>query len=167
MWKRARIIPLTRPGKENSNDASKYRPTSLLNVEVKVLEKLLINRIMHFLYTNDLLNQNQFGFSPQKSTTDAAMVVKDFIEEALTYGQIVALVSIDVKGSFDAAWWPIILKAVKDFHCLRNLYNLTNNYFSERSDFISTNSMPIDIRVNKGRPQGSRCGSGYWNIQGN
>jgi hypothetical protein len=57
---------------------------------------------MHFLYSNDLLNQNQFGFSSQKSTTDAAM---DFIEEALTKGQIVALVSLDVKGAFDAGWW--------------------------------------------------------------
>jgi len=65
-WKRARIIPLTKPGKENCNDASRYRPISLLNVGGKVLEKMLINRIMHFLYSNNLLNQNQFGFSPQK-----------------------------------------------------------------------------------------------------
>jgi hypothetical protein len=65
-WKTARIIPLIKPGKENCNDASKYRPISLLNVGGKVLEKLLINRIMHFLYSNDSLNQNQFGFSPQK-----------------------------------------------------------------------------------------------------
>ena len=36
--KRARIIPLTKPGKENCNDVSKYRPISLLNVGGKVLE---------------------------------------------------------------------------------------------------------------------------------
>ena len=65
---------------------------------------MLINRIMHFLYSNDLLNQNKFGFSPQESTTDAAMPVKDFINEALTKGQTVALVSLFVKGAFDAAW---------------------------------------------------------------
>src|SRR5215467_12179331 len=130
MWKRARIIPLIKPGKENSNDASKYRPISLLNVGVKVLEKLLINRLMHYLYSNDLLNPNQYGFSPQKSTTDAAMAVKGFIDEALTKGKIVALVSLDVKGAFDAAWWPSILKILKDFYCSRNLYNLTKNYFS-------------------------------------
>jgi hypothetical protein len=66
IWKRARIIPLTKPGKENCNDASKYRPISLLNVGGKVLERLLSNIIIHFLYINDLLNQNQFGFTPQK-----------------------------------------------------------------------------------------------------
>ena len=103
-WMRARIIPLTKPGKENCNDASKYRPISLLNVGGKVLEKLLINRVTHALYSNDLLNQNQFGFSPQRSSTDAAMAVNEFIDEALTTGQTVALVSLDVKGAFDTAW---------------------------------------------------------------
>jgi hypothetical protein len=58
-----------------------------------------------------------------------AMAVKDFIDEALTKGQIV-LVSLDVKGAFDAVWWPSILKALKDFYCPRNLYNLTKKYFS-------------------------------------
>ena len=56
--------PPKKPGKENCKDVSKYRPISLLNVGGKVLEKLLIKRIMHFLYKNDLLNQNQYDLSP-------------------------------------------------------------------------------------------------------
>ena len=52
----------------------------------------------------------------KKSTTDAAMVVKDFIDEALTKGQIVALVSLVVEGAFDSAWWPAILKSMKDLN---------------------------------------------------
>jgi hypothetical protein len=66
-WKRARIIPLIKLGKENCNDASKYRPIILLNVGGKVSEKLLINKIMQYLYSNGLLNKKQFGFSPQKN----------------------------------------------------------------------------------------------------
>jgi hypothetical protein len=48
-WKIAKIIPIIKPGKEDSQDPSKYRPTSLLNIGVKVLENLLINRIMHYI----------------------------------------------------------------------------------------------------------------------
>jgi hypothetical protein len=40
-----------KPGKEELRDSSKYRPMSLINVGGKVLEKLLINRIMHHAYT--------------------------------------------------------------------------------------------------------------------
>jgi hypothetical protein len=46
-WKRAQLVPITKPGKENSEDVSKFRPISLLNTEGKVLEKVLINRINH------------------------------------------------------------------------------------------------------------------------
>ena len=82
-WKTAKIIPTIKPGKEKSMDPSKSRPISLLNMAGKVLEKLLINRINHHLFKNELLNDRQFGFTPQKSTTDAAMDAKQFIEPVL------------------------------------------------------------------------------------
>jgi hypothetical protein len=65
-WKKGKIIPITKPCKENSTEVSKFRPTSLINVGGKVLEKILINRIMHHVYSNNLLNHNQFGFTPKK-----------------------------------------------------------------------------------------------------
>jgi len=50
-WKRVKVIPIMKPGKEDTMDPSKFRPLRLINVGGKVLEKLLINRIMHHSYT--------------------------------------------------------------------------------------------------------------------
>jgi len=75
-WKTGKIIPITKPSKENSMDPSKYRPIGPLIIGGKVLEKLLINRINHHMYKNDLLTDSQYGFTPQKSTTDAAIEEK-------------------------------------------------------------------------------------------
>jgi hypothetical protein len=61
-------------------EPSKFRPISSINVGGKVLEKL--NRIMHRVYTKNLLNHNKFGFTPKKAQ-HAAMTVKDFVEEGL------------------------------------------------------------------------------------
>ena len=163
-WKTAKIIPTIKPGKENSKDPSKYRPISLLNMGGKVLEKLLINRINHHLYKHDLLTDKQFGFTPQKSTTDAAMEAKQFIEPVLEKRGLVIMTSLDVKGAFDAAWWPGILQGLKDLRCPRNLYNLSKGYFSDRTAVMNSNSITIGRRVTKGCPQGSCCGPGYWNI---
>jgi hypothetical protein len=91
-------------GKENSDEVSKFRPISLLNTRGKVLEKLLINRISHHVFAHDIMNQNQYGFTPQRSTADAAMAVKGFVEEGLAAGEIIVLISLDVKGAFEAAW---------------------------------------------------------------
>ena len=102
-WKKAMIIPITKPGKTESEEASKFRPISLLDTGGKVLETLLINGINHHVYSWGHLNENQFGFRPQISTIDAAMVVKEFVQNSLAAGDVIALVSLDVQGAFDAA----------------------------------------------------------------
>jgi len=51
---------------------------------------------MHYIYSNNLLNKNQFGFTPRKSTTDATLAVKDYTEEGIRQGHITILVSLDV-----------------------------------------------------------------------
>jgi hypothetical protein len=102
-WKRAKLIPIIKPGKENRYKVSKYRPISLLNVGGKVLEKVMINRINHHVYTNDYINKNQYGFTPQSSIIDAAMAVKAFVEEGLSTGEVAVLVSLDVEGAFNSA----------------------------------------------------------------
>ena len=61
---------------------------------------------MHHVYSNNLLNYNQFGFTPKKSAIDAALAVKEYLEEGISHGHIAILVTLDVKGAFDAAWWP-------------------------------------------------------------
>jgi len=71
-WKRTKLVPITKPGKDNSEDVTKFRPASIINTEGKVLEKLLINRINHHVFSHNYMNKNQYGFTPQKSTTDAA-----------------------------------------------------------------------------------------------
>jgi hypothetical protein len=166
-WKTTKIIPITKPGKENIKDVSKYRPISLINVGGKVLEKIFINRIMHYIYNNNLLNQNQYGFTPRKSTTDATLAVKDYIEKGIRRGHITILVSLDVRGAFDAEWWPSILHALKEFNCPKNLYKLASSYFSERTATLLTNIIRTEREVSKGCLQGSCCGSGFWNIQFN
>lgn len=166
-WKRAQIIPIIKPGKEDSYDVSKYRPISLLNVAAKVLEKVMINRINYYAHTNDYLNKNQYGFTPQQTTIDAVMAVKDFTEVAFSSGEIVTLVSLDVEGAFNSAWWPNVLKSLNESGCPRNLYKLTRSYLSQRQATLQTNNIRLDKEVTRGCPQGSCCGPGLWNLQYN
>src|SRR5215469_13861912 len=131
------MIPIVKPEKENSYNLSKFRPISLLDTGGKVLEKLLINRINHHVFAHDIMNNNQYGFTPQRSTSDAAMAVKEFVEEGLATGGIIVLISLDVRGAFDTAWWPTILNGLKAYNCPKNLYNLSKSYLSTvSSSFI-------------------------------
>jgi len=113
------------------------------------------------------MSKNQYGFTPQTSTVDAVMAVKDFVQDSLNDGQYIALIGLDVKGAFDTAWWPSILTSLKTLKCPRNLYNLCMNYFNERSAILLLNSSIEQRKISKACPQGSASGPGFWNLQYN
>jgi hypothetical protein len=77
------------------------------------------------------------------------------------------MVSLDVKGAFDAAWWPSIFSNLRDLRCPKNLYILTQNYFSNRISIFYANTYKVERKVLMGCPQGSRCGPGLWSIMYN
>jgi len=74
------------------------------------------------------------------------------------------MTALEVKGTFNAAWWPSILKSLKDAECPKNLYYLSQGYFSQRTAALTINNISIERRVTKGYPQGSCCGPGFWNL---
>ena len=59
------------------------------------------------------MNKNQYGFTPQTSTVEAVMALKEYVLDSVNDGQYVAAICLDVKGAFDAAWWPGILAALR------------------------------------------------------
>lgn len=60
-WKTAKVIFLPKPHKSPYSHIN-YRPISLLSVPGKIFEKLINNRLVHHLKTNNLLHRDQHGF---------------------------------------------------------------------------------------------------------
>ena len=48
---KAKIIPIIKPWKEETDEESKFRPINLVDIGGKVLEKTLINRLNHHVYS--------------------------------------------------------------------------------------------------------------------
>jgi len=53
------------------------------------------------------------------------MAVKNVVSDGLTAGDVIVLVSLDVKGAFDAAWWSTIMNRLR-------AYKRPNNLFSQK-----------------------------------
>jgi hypothetical protein len=73
------------------------------------------------------MTNKQFGFTPQKNTTDAIMEEKRFIEPVLENREVVIMTSLDVKG----APWTSILHCLKELNCPRNLFHLRDTLATE------------------------------------
>ena len=66
IWKRSNIIPLHK--KNDKQLVENYRPISLLPIFGKLFQKIIYNKIYHFLLEGRLLNPNQSGFRPADSS---------------------------------------------------------------------------------------------------
>ena len=92
------------------------------------------------------------------------MALQEYIEEGFCTGEFTILVSLDVKGAFNAAWWPAILNSLRNSRCPKNLYNLTRSYLSNRSAILQVSNIKIKAQISRGCPQESICGPALWNI---
>ena len=70
------IIPLVKNKCGDITDISNYRAIALRNVETKILEKIILSKVMS--YSDH--DKYQFGFKRQHSTTLCAGIVKQSIE---------------------------------------------------------------------------------------
>jgi hypothetical protein len=107
----------------------------------------MINRINHHIHTRKHINKNQYGFRPQKSTIDAVMALKDYVEEGFSSGEVTVLVSLDVECAFNASWWPSILKSLKDIKCPWNLQKFTNSYFSNHLATLQVSNIKLEKEI--------------------
>ena len=69
IWKQSVIIPILKQGKLKSTIAS-YRPVVLTSHAGKIMEKIILKRLLHYCETNDIIPAIQAGFRKGRCTTD-------------------------------------------------------------------------------------------------
>ena len=163
-WKEAILAVVPKPGKADYNSISSYRPISLLSVPGKVLDKLMINRINHYLYSvPGMMSSSQYGFKPQNSTEQAIKNALQFCEEK-SRTHYVMMIALDIKSAFDTADHELILEHMMRKGVPGNLVELTQDFFSNRTVHVIHESLRKTRLLDQGCPQGSVSGPSLWNI---
>ena len=157
-WKHSIIspIPKTTPPSSAPTD---YRPISLLSIVSKLLEKHISHIITDHLYTNQLIPPNQFGFLPQRSTTDAIISVSQSILSTLDSSTSICGVFLDIKKAFDSVSHPLLLQKLHSIHLPPHITLWLHSYLSDRTQSVkvgTTHSSPLPVTT--GVPQGSILG---------
>ncbi|XP_046977641.1 uncharacterized protein LOC124543461 [Vanessa cardui] len=161
-WKVAHVVILNKPGKDDYTSPKSYRPIGLLSVLGKTVEKLFVKRLQwHLLPT---LNSRQYGFLPQRGTEDALYDLMKHIEAERERGNSVILVSLDIEGAFDNAWWPALKNQLRLRRCPKNLYLMVNSYLQNRKIIVNYAGEKSERDTTKGCVQGSIAGPTFWNI---
>lgn len=155
-WKIAKIILVLKQGKPES-EVTSYRPISLLPIESKVLEKLLLTKIKPILEQNQIIPSHQFGFRKQHSTIEQVHRVVNHIKTNIEDKKYCSAAFLDVTQAFDKVWHPGLLFKIKKHIPL--FLELLKSYLSERYFTVTHEEAESPLHpIRAGVPQGSALG---------
>lgn len=155
--KLAKVIPIHKKG--DKDDASNYRPISLLPLIGKIFEKVLKKQVCLFFEQNTLFHTSQYGFRNNRSTTLAInnltqCVINNFENGNLTYGSL-----YDLTKAFDCVDHNTLLHKLTYYNFDLSSIDLIKSYLSDRQQYVSYNRNTSDKSpIKHGVPQGSVLG---------
>jgi len=157
-WRKALIKPLLKPGKDAKMTVS-YRPISLTSCMGKILEKLVANRLIYVLEERNLLNSNQAGFRPARSTTDQVWKLvqeaSDNIQEDKDRKRTVTTF-FDYEKAYDKVWRDGLLAKMDDLGIPQRFTNYVRHFLSGRRTKVEVNNTHSkEFTLREGLPQGS------------
>ena len=95
-WSDSITIPLYK-GKGDALECGKYRGLRLLDHGMKIYERILINKLLPLIR----IDNNQFGFTAGKSTTDAIFILRQLQERFLEKKRQLIHIFVDLEKAFD------------------------------------------------------------------
>jgi len=163
-WKNAVTIFLHKPGKDGRHPGN-YRPISLLRLLSKILEKVIVVRLLEEASRLEAIPVFQHGFTPGRSTTTQLQRVIDIIVSHLNMRRSTVLVCLDLSKAFDSVWHHGLLyklhRAGFSLGIIRILYSyLTNRTYQPRVGQTLGPHRPVRCGV----PQGSVLGPHLFNL---
>ena len=99
LMKLARVIPIYKSGVVNL--FSNYRPISILPVFSKILDKIVYNRLMHYLTENKILFHNQYDFRKNHPTLHALTNLLNKITTAFDEKKFTIGIFLHLSKAFD------------------------------------------------------------------
>lgn len=150
MWKRAVMIPVSKPGRPGS-----YRPISLTSCLCKVFERIILNRLLYVIKTK--ISNNLYGFISGKSTQNCIHRVLSGIRKRYT-------IFIDIKGAFDSAN-PTAILAELSMMTSGSIIRIIKDYLTDRYGRVYFEGVYSKWeRIELGTPQGGVLSPMLFNI---
>ncbi|APA10088.1 hypothetical protein sscle_05g048580 [Sclerotinia sclerotiorum 1980 UF-70] len=152
----ATIVIIPKPNKSDYTNPRSYRPIALLSVLGKGLERLIAKKVSWLALNYQVLANQQLGALPLRSSVDLTTCVTHDIEASLKQGLKTTLLTMDVKGAFDAVLPGRLVNRLREQGWPNNLVRWVQSFATNRSIKIRLDGETgPETKLECGLPQGS------------
>ena len=159
-WKKATIVPIPK------KDKGSYRPISLLPIQSKIMEKIMLQRIR---WIADPPHTRAMGFKPASGTRDAVATLVHDLSQCQTTNlrcksRKAAAVFLDLKQAFELANKNVIISELIDAGVSGSVLAWCQDFLTGRSAALSFQGSKSDtMNFENGTPQGSTLSPCFFN----
>ncbi|GFX37852.1 probable RNA-directed DNA polymerase from transposon BS [Trichonephila clavipes] len=131
-WTHALILPFIKPHK-NPKEVSSYRPISLTSVIAKLLERMILHRMLDFSFQNKIFHVNHHGFYPHRSSINTLLQLQHDIILARERKEYFILVALDIKAAYDSVWPNGLISKLNKVGYSGRLLRWIQNFLHQRT----------------------------------
>lgn len=150
-----------------TTEPTNYRPLSILPTFSKIYERVMYIRLVEFLETNGLFDDEQHGFRSGKSVISAGIEFLESILDAIDRGENAVGIFMDLSKAFDSVCHNILIRKLENLGIAGVALNWFTSYLEDRIQYVELphiNNGQLTFAKSKmkiikyGVPQGSILG---------
>ncbi|XP_041484375.1 uncharacterized protein LOC121430987 [Lytechinus variegatus] len=158
------IVPILKPHKE-ATDVSSYRPIALNDCFIKIIEKIIKERMVWFTEKHSLLPSCHSAFRKARSTKDNITQLENDIQKSTGNKEHTLAVFFDMEKAYDRLWKEGLIYKLNKLGFQGNIVKFLWNYLSGRSFQVRANKYLSGIQdIDEGLPQGSSLSPVLFNL---
>ena len=146
------------PKSGNLSNPGNWRPITQTCILAKLLEKTIQVRLMKILLQYGHIDDNQYGFVPNRSTQLAVMETVCDIYRAMNSNLITGVLFLDVRKAFDSLNHKILINKLQNLGLETKIINWFDSYLDRNQILRYKGVSSHELNVISGIPQGSILG---------
>ena len=156
-WCSAIVTPIAKGGV--ASDPSNYRPISLTSVTCKLMERVIVQKMLDYFLRNNVISKQQHGFLCGKSTTTNLLEQLNDWTVALDNRDSVTVGYIDYAKAFDSVSPQKLCYKLQAYGISGNLLKWIQDFLSERRQCVRVGNTLSSMKpLTSGVVQGSCLG---------
>ena len=150
--------------KDIREDIRNWRPISLLNVDYKILSKVLAERLKSVL--NEIINADQRGCVPGRFIGENIRLIDDLIYEIENQQEGPIILMLDQEKAFDRVEWQWLFSTLKRFNFGDKFIGWLKTIYKDSKSCVITNGVQSEyFKISRGIRQGDSLSALLFIIQ--